>query len=73
MNSGTGNPRTHLKNHHGEKYQAACKENGWKYLDKKGPSVGEQRKNNLPPFSKEAFAEYLVQFVTADDQVRITS
>jgi len=35
------------------------------------PTVADNRKQALPPFSPETFLEYLVRFVTADDQVRI--
>lgn len=69
----TGNDpiRKHLKNKHTQQYQEACQANGWKYLDPKEPTIGENRQRRLPPFSPETFLEYLVRFVTADDQVRV--
>lgn len=69
----TGNDpmRKHLKTKHTQQYQEACRTNGWKYLDPKEPTIGENRQSRLPPFLPETFLEYLVRFVTADDQVRV--
>jgi len=51
-----------------------CAEKGWNYPGSKNrqPTVGDNRKNALPPFSEATFLEYLVRFVTADDQVSIS-
>ena len=58
---------------HKAQYQQICEEKGWTYATSNaGPTIGDNRKRALPPFSPEAFLEYLVRFVTADDQVRIT-
>lgn len=69
--TGTYNLRKHLKSKHLAEYTQACLDNGWTYLDPevKLPTVGENRKTALPPFSPETLLEYLVRFVTADDQV----
>jgi hypothetical protein len=71
VNTGTGNLRKHLISQHTKKYEEACEEHGWNYLKAKvaGPTIGENRKSRLPPFSPEAFLEYLVRFVSTDDQV----
>ena len=65
------NLRNHLKTKHLAEYTQACLEHGWSYLDPevKVPTVGENCKTALPPFSPETLLEYLVRFVTADDQV----
>jgi hypothetical protein len=67
----TANLRNHLTKVHDAVYKAMCEEKGWSYGSSKAKkaTVGDQRKNALPPFSPETFVEYLVRFVTADDQV----
>jgi hypothetical protein len=56
-------------------YRQVCEEKGWNYATPRVavPTVGDNRKQVLPPFSPEAFLVYLVRFVTADDQVRVHS
>ncbi len=71
LTTSTDTLRKHLKKHHAQKYQEACEQHGWKYLLPKEPTIGENRKGRLPAFSPETFLEYLVRFVTADDQVRV--
>jgi hypothetical protein len=73
--TGNDNLRRHLMNKHDTLYREECEKNAWKYpgsKDEKKPTIGENRKAALPPFSPETFLEYLVRFITADDQVRHT-
>jgi len=71
--TGNDNLRKHLKREHEAAYHQKCQDEGWGYGTKKipQPSIGDNRKSALPPFSPEAFLEYLVRFITADDQVSI--
>ena len=73
--TGSSNLRKHLMKEHYAAYKEACVEHGWTYCTPKvkQPTVGENWKRALPPFSAAAFLEYLVRFVTADDQVSVTA
>lgn len=76
MSTGYANLRNHLEKTHKEQYRQLCEENGWDCATGPkvaGPTIGDNRKQALPLFSPEAFLEYLVRFVTADDQVRVRS
>jgi hypothetical protein len=77
MGTGSANLRKHLLTRHEEQYKQACEENGWDYYTRSVqvplPTIGENRKEALPPFSPENFLVYLVRFVAADDQVRVCS
>ena len=52
-----------------------CQDKGWTYGTPKvkEPTIGENRKSAIPPFTAEAFVEYIVRWVTADDQVSVKS
>jgi len=66
----TGNLRGHLQRVHTELYDRTCEENKWNYKPKVTAAVvGANRKSELPAFSPEMFLDYLVRFVTSDDQV----
>lgn len=67
------NLRAHLKTEHNELYTVTCQEQRWPYLTSKSsqPTVGEECKISLPPFSSAALLEYLVHFIVADDQVSL--
>lgn len=75
--TGNSNLRYHLRTHHGDVYDAAIREHGWDYklsTNLRGPSTQSlnsrnQRSQDIPSFSPEAFLEYLVRFIVADDQV----
>lgn len=69
--TGGANIRKHLQTKHTAEYQKKCLEMGWDFARKTTEPTGQLRKNSLPAFSADAFLEYLVRFVTADDQVRI--
>jgi hypothetical protein len=70
LTTGTSNLRKHLTSQHEAVYLQMAEKRGWRYHEKvKKPNVGENRKMALPAFSPETFLEYLVRFVTADDQV----
>ena len=75
IKTGTANLRLHLEKTHKQQYIQLHTDMGWIYkpiLKKDAePTVADNRKQALPPFSPETFLEYLVRFVTADDQVRI--
>lgn len=73
-NTGNANLRRHLMREHEAAYKQKCRDEGWDYTTPKvpQPSVGVNRQNALPSFSPEVFLEYLVRFVTADDQVSIS-
>ena len=66
----TGNLRSHLQRFHTELYDRMCEENKWNYKPKVTAAVvGANQKSELPAFSPETFLDYLVRFVTTDDQV----
>jgi len=66
----TGNLRGHLQRIHTELYDKMCEENKWDYKPKVTAAVvGANRKSELPAFSPETFLDYLVHFVTTNDQV----
>ena len=66
----SGNLRSHLQKHHTDLYERTCEENKWNYKPKVTSTiVGANRKSALPAFSPETFLDYLVHFVTTDDQV----
>lgn len=73
LNTGYGNLQNHLVKQHKAQYKQVCEAEGWTYHLKKDkePSVGDNRKMGLPAFSPDTFLEYLVRFVTADDQVSV--
>lgn len=72
---GTSTANTNLRNHllklHNAEYTQRCEQENWSYATPKvaKPTVGDNRKSALPSFSPEALLDYLVRFVTADDQV----
>jgi len=73
------NLKNHLHNHHPLEYDKANKDNNWEYktlaMSKDATAHGAHNAitQSVPPFSEEAFLEYLVRFVVADDQVWFTN
>jgi hypothetical protein len=50
-------------------YDKTCTDQSWPVKNKKVIKAGGQGNMDLPDFSQVTFLEYLVRFVTADDQV----
>lgn len=75
ITTGTSNLRKHLVLCHEELYVQKCQDKGWTYGTPKvkEPTIGENRKSAIPPFTAEGFVEYIVRWVTADDQVSVKS
>jgi hypothetical protein len=73
LSTGYTNLRNHPIKHHEAYYTDLCAKEGWSYATKKDkkPTVGDNRKMALPAFTPDTFLEYLVRFVTADDQVSV--
>jgi len=73
--TGTSNLRSHLRIIHPTEYDEAVAANGWPYklsTEVNNPSAQNSRDDTtriVPPFSPEAFLEYLIHFIVADDQV----
>lgn len=71
--------RGHLERHHEEEYLKACQENGWKvmlptWLKKEKATLNatlQEVQSNRVPFTQEEFLQHLVNWIVADDQVRI--
>jgi hypothetical protein len=73
-----GNLRNHMYKNHPQEYDQAVEQNGWNHRlssetndPRGGSNPGNVRKESLPAFSPEAFMEYLVRFIVADDQVSL--
>ena len=71
--------RGHLERHHEEEYLKVCQESGWKvmlptWLKKEKVTLDtalQEAQGSRVPFSPEEFLERLVNWIVADDQVRI--
>jgi hypothetical protein len=71
--------RGHLERHHEEEYLKACQENGWKvllptWLKKEKATLDatlQEVHSNRVPFTQDEFLQHLVNWIIADDQVRI--
>jgi hypothetical protein len=71
--------RGHLEHHHKDEYLKACQENGWKvmlpsWLKKEKATHDatlQEAQASRVPFSTEEFLQHLVNWIVADDQVRI--
>ena len=68
--TGNGKLRRHLRKQHPEEYDLAIETHKWDY--KPTTQSNDALDNEIPPFSKETFLEYLARFVVASDQVRFT-
>ena len=75
--TGNSNLRRHLLKQHPTEYDTAIVDNKWDYkLSTHSDDAAHNNTRNVtdpqvPPFSPQAFLEYLVRFVVADDQVRL--
>ena len=74
MATGYLNLRKHLATKHAAAYDKAIVENSWNYRLSSNVKSGksnavEARIHSLPPFTQASFIEYLIRFVTANDQV----
>jgi hypothetical protein len=71
----TGGLRSHLECFHKEEYLLLSKERGWVIQLASVKSQQGKSAVNLKPqimFSSDAVTDYLVHFITANDQVRLT-
>ena len=76
MSTAKGNCRRHVQSLHSDIYDKMVIENGWPYalsteVDGAQPTVMDMRWHTLPQFSPQAFLNYLVWFIVADDQVHV--
>ena len=73
---GSGNLRKHLYRKHPDEYDKAAVERGWtNKQEQQMEDVSIQThaaRQDVLPYSQEAFMEYLVRFIVADDQVTAT-
>ena len=71
---------SHLEHHHEEEYLKACQKNGWKvmlptWLKKEKATIDailQEVQASRVSFSQEEFLQCLVNWIVADDQVRIS-
>jgi hypothetical protein len=71
----TGGLRSHLEHFHKEEYLLLSKERGWVIQLASVKSQQGKSAVNLKPqimFSSDAVTDYLVRFIAANDQVRLT-
>jgi hypothetical protein len=71
----TGGLRSHLERFHKEEYLLLSKERGWVIQLASVKSQQGKSAVNLKPqimFSSDAVTDYLVRFIAANDQVRLT-